>query len=84
MGPNSPPPAVADKPIRSLVKAISWRATGTVDTIVVSFLVTGRIKLALSIGGIEVFTKICLYYFHERVWNVLSFGKVKEREDYEI
>ena len=81
---NSPKPTAADKPIRSFVKAVSWRATGTVDTIVISFIVTGRIKLALSIGGIEVFTKICLYYLHERVWNVLPFGKVKGREDYEI
>jgi len=73
-----------EKPYRSLAKAISWRATGTVDTIVVSLLVTGKPKLAVSIGAIELFTKICLYYFHERVWNRLSFGRVKSKDDYTI
>lgn len=69
---------MADKHYRSIVKAFSWRATGTVDTILISFLVTGKVKLALSIGFIELFTKIGLYYAHERVWEKLSFGRVKE------
>ncbi len=73
-----------EKPYRSLLKAVSWRATGTADTIVVSYLVTGKIKLAVSIGAIELFTKICLYYAHERVWNRLSFGRVKSKDDYTI
>ena len=69
---------MADKHYRSIVKAISWRVTGTVDTIVVSFLITGHVGTALKIGGLEVFTKIMLYYGHERVWEKLSFGRVKE------
>jgi uncharacterized membrane protein len=73
-----------EKPHRSLVKAISWRATGTLDTIVVALIVTGRLKLAVSIGAIELFTKIFLYYVHERVWNRLSFGRVKSKDDYTI
>ena len=59
---------------RSLLKAISWRATGTLDTIVVSFLVTGQLRLAFSIGFVEFFTKIGLYYVHERVWNRVPSG----------
>jgi uncharacterized membrane protein len=69
---------MADRHYRSIIKALSWRATGTVDTILISFIVTGHIKLALSIGFIELFTKIGLYYVHERVWDKLSFGRVKE------
>jgi uncharacterized membrane protein len=84
MDPNPPKPTVVDNHFRSLAKAISWRATGTLDTIAVSFIITGRIKLALSIGCVELFTKICLYYGHERVWNRIPLGKVKAREDYEI
>jgi uncharacterized membrane protein len=84
MNPPNPAPALADNHTRSIVKAISWRATGTVDTIIVSFLVTGRIKMAVSIGGIELFTKVCLYYFHERLWNRVRFGRVPARQDYEI
>ena len=68
---------------RSFLKAISWRATGTVDTIVVSFVVTGRLKLALSIGFVELFTKIGLYYLHERVWNRIGYGRTKP-DDYAI
>jgi uncharacterized membrane protein len=69
---------------RSIVKAISWRATGTIDTLVVSYLVTGKIGVALSIGGIEVFTKMILYYFHERLWNKLKFGRKKTEPEYSI
>ena len=75
---------MTEKPYRSIVKAISWRATGTVDTILISFLVTGHAKMALSIGFVELFTKIALYYVHERVWNKLSFGRVKGKEEYNI
>ena len=84
MASKSPKPTVVDHHIRSLAKAISWRAAGTVDTITVSFIVTGRARLAFSIGFIELFTKIGLYYLHERVWNRIALGKVKAREDYEI
>ena len=75
---------MVERRYRSLMKAMSWRATGTVDTVVVSLLVTGRLKLALSIGFIELFTKITLYYLHERLWNGLSLGRVAAKEDYEI
>jgi uncharacterized membrane protein len=68
---------MTEKHTRSMVKALSWRATGTLDTIVVSYFVTGQIKLALSIGLVELFTKIGLYYVHERAWNRISFGRTK-------
>lgn len=60
---------------RSIVKAITWRTLGTIDTIVIAYLLTGEIKTALSIGGIEVFTKMILYFFHERIWNMIKWGK---------
>lgn len=77
-------PTMADKHSRSVVKAISWRVTGTIDTIVISYLITGHAKWALSIGFVELFTKIFLYYAHERVWNRLSFGRVKTGDDFTI
>jgi uncharacterized membrane protein len=74
-----------EKPYRSVVKAISWRTVGTIDTIVVSYFITGNLVMAASIGTIEVITKMALYYFHERAWNKISFGKVKEPVvDYQI
>lgn len=65
----------SEKPIRSVVKSISWRAVGTIDTIVISWLITGEVKTALSIGGIELVTKMLLYFFHERVWNNIKWGR---------
>ncbi len=62
-----------DSNIKSIVKAISWRIVGTIDTIMISWLITGHFKMALSIGGIEVFTKIVLYYLHERIWLKIKF-----------
>lgn len=62
--------------LRSFTKGISWRALGTLDTIILSFLVTERVDLAFQIGGIELITKICLYYFHERIWNLIKWGKI--------
>jgi len=60
---------------RSLAKAISWRATGSIDTFVISFIITGKFALAGSIAGTELLTKIALYYFHERIWAVIPWGR---------
>ncbi|WP_299673932.1 DUF2061 domain-containing protein [uncultured Tenacibaculum sp.] len=65
----------SEKPIRSVIKSISWRAVGTIDTIVISWLITGEVDTALSIGGIELVTKMLLYFFHERVWNSIKWGR---------
>ena len=53
---------------RHLLKAISWRFFGSSTTFLLSWLVTGNIVIGLSISGIETFTKIVLYYLHERLW----------------
>ena len=74
-----------EKSYRSVVKSVSWRTIGTIDTIVISFFITGKIDAALAIGGVEVFTKMGLYYLHERTWNRIKFGKVKDTgSDYQI
>jgi uncharacterized membrane protein len=65
----------SEKPIRSIVKSISWRAVGTLDTVLISWIITGKIDTALSIGAIELITKMILYFFHERVWNTIKWGK---------
>ncbi|MCU0782454.1 MAG: DUF2061 domain-containing protein [Verrucomicrobia bacterium] len=73
-----------ERPYRSLIKAISWRVTGTLDTILISFVITGQARFAFTIGFVELFTKVFLYYVHERIWDRLSFGRVKGKQDYEI
>jgi uncharacterized membrane protein len=58
----------ADKPVKSIMKAVSWRIVGTIDTMIISYFITGKVTIALSIGSVEVITKTILYYFHERIW----------------
>ena len=53
---------------RHLLKTITWRVVGTIDTMLLGWFVTGDIKLGLTIGGFEVITKMILYFLHERVW----------------
>ncbi len=74
-----------EKNYRSLLKSVSWRVTGTIDTFIISYLITGKMSLAFSISGVEIVTKITLYYFHERLWNKIKIGKVPETPaDYQI
>ena len=64
---------------RSLAKAATWRVTASADTFVISYLVTGEPLLAGTIAGIEVFTKLFIYYLHERIWNKVTWGKVLKK-----
>ena len=69
-----------DSHLRSVIKGITWRITGTVDTMVISYFVTGNPMTALKIGGVEIFTKLALYYLHERVWQKIKWGQPKNSD----
>lgn len=60
---------------RSVIKTISWRLLATITTAVLVYLFTGKIEIAAAIGGIEIIVKIILYFFHERAWNNINYGK---------
>ena len=60
---------------RSAAKAITWRITGTADTFLISLLITKKPIVAASIASLEVITKTFLYYFHERIWNKINWGR---------
>jgi uncharacterized membrane protein len=60
---------------RSFAKAVTWRLTGSIDTFVLSFIITGSFKFASGIAGTELVTKIVLYYLHERVWALVPWGR---------
>jgi len=60
---------------RHIAKALSWRTVGTIDTFLLTWLITGSIEIGALVGGIEVVTKTVLYYFHERIWyNYIYYG----------
>lgn len=60
---------------RSLLKAVSWRVLGSIDTFVISYFVTHQLVFAASIASVETVTKVLLFYFHERVWAVVPWGR---------
>jgi len=62
---------------RHILKTISWRIIGTLDTILLSWIITGSFKVGLAIGGVEVVTKMVLYFLHERAWYKFSKYGVK-------
>jgi adenylylsulfate kinase len=53
---------------RHIAKAVSWRIIGTLDTMLIGWLISGSLTVGAAIGGMEVITKTFLYYAHERVW----------------
>jgi uncharacterized membrane protein len=63
-----------ERPLRSFAKAISWRITGSLDTIILCWIFTQSVNTALAIGLTEVLTKTLLYYAHERAWSRFRFG----------
>tara|TARA_B110001454_G_scaffold218335_1_gene246002 strand:+ start:395 stop:658 length:264 start_codon:yes stop_codon:yes gene_type:complete len=65
----------SERPLRSVLKALSWRVVGTIDTLLVSYYVTGKFTLAASIASVDFLTKLVLYFFHERIWNRIKWGK---------
>lgn len=62
-------------PKRHLAKTITWRIIGTLDTIVLSWLVSGSPFIGVKIGLAEVLSKMLLYYFHERIWFKVNLSK---------
>jgi uncharacterized membrane protein len=63
---------------RHLVKTITWRIVGTIDTMILSWIITGSLKIGLAIGGTEIITKMILYFLHERAW--YKWGKLGRKE----
>ena len=65
---------------RHLLKTISWRIIGTLDTILLSWIITGNWKWGVAIGTTEVITKMVLYFVHERAWYKLSDYGVEKKD----
>ena len=68
------PPEQRESPLRSLLKAFSWRIVATTTTALIAFFITGDIATAISIGSIEFVLKFFIYYGHERAWQLVPRG----------
>jgi len=64
---------------RHIAKTISWRILGTLDTMFLSWLITGDLKVGMQIGLADVIIKMVLYYLHERVWFKSSIKNSNKR-----
>ncbi len=65
-----------DTIVRSLVKTISWRLTGTFCTFLISFIILGDITTSSTIALIQLIFNTIMFYIHERIWNIIKWGKV--------
>jgi uncharacterized membrane protein len=65
---------------RHIAKSITWRIIGTLDTILLSWFITGSLKWGVTIGAVELITKMILYFLHERAWYKFSTFGVKDKE----
>ena len=66
---------------RHLAKTVTWRIIGTIDTMLLAWLISGNPMIGLKVGGIEVVTKMILYYLHERAWYRFDFGVNKKENE---
>lgn len=64
---------------RHIAKAFSWRIIGTADTMLLAWFITGNGLSGFKIGGLDFFTKLVLYYLHERVWFKVKMPESKKR-----
>ncbi|OFX35212.1 MAG: hypothetical protein A2X08_06610 [Bacteroidetes bacterium GWA2_32_17] len=65
---------------RSLLKGITWRLIGSIDSTILSWLVTDKLIGAFKLGFSEIITKIILFYLHERLWVLIKWGRIYEVE----
>jgi uncharacterized membrane protein len=66
-----------DTQARSIAKAVSFRMIATLSTMIVIYAITGSLALANIVGAIDFVTKIIIYYFHERLWEKISWGHTR-------
>ena len=60
---------------RTIIKTLTWRITASLTTFLIAWILTGDLLIGISIGSVEAIAKIFLYYFHERIWNNISWAK---------
>jgi uncharacterized membrane protein len=64
-----------DSKKRSIAKTISWRFTGSFSTFMISYIISGNFTIAGSIAVVQIIANTLLYYFHERIWDKIKWGR---------
>ena len=68
-----------DTIVRSIAKTLSWRLTGTFCTFLISFIILGDITTSSTIALIQLIFNTIMFYVHERIWNIIKWGKVQNK-----
>ena len=66
--------SISDSNKRHIIKTISWRGVGTLDSVLFGWIITGNPLTGLKIGGAETVTKMLLYFGHEKLWYKINYG----------
>lgn len=66
---------MSDTTRRSLVKTLSWRITGSGATFLISYIIAGNFAIAGTIAMVQLISNTVLYFLHERLWNIISWGR---------
>ncbi len=78
-----------DSPVRSILKAISWRIIASGTTFLITFVIFRRyseksmnevLETATFITSIDVVAKLAIYYLHERLWTNIRWGKYWDKK----
>ena len=64
--------------LRSVLKGFTWRIVATSTTMLITYWYTGKLDTALMVGGTEFLLKIGIYYLHERAWQLIPRGKIRQ------
>lgn len=64
--------------LRSILKAFTWRFVATCTTFIIAYFVTGKTSFAVTIASIEVVAKMVIYYLHERAWQLVPRGTIRQ------
>lgn len=67
-------PVMKEKKRRSVIKAVTYRASATIATFSLAYIFTGSLEIATQIGFLDFFVKFLIYYLNERIWSKTSWG----------
>ena len=64
-----------DRPIRTLVKALTWQASGLVTMTGIGYLATGSVSAGGGIALASAVTGFVAFFLHERLWARVRWGR---------
>ncbi|MCK5684216.1 DUF2061 domain-containing protein [bacterium] len=62
---------------RSVAKSVSWRISGIILLGIILYVITGNVKEMTIITLVFHSIRLILYYYHERYWERISWGKIR-------